>query len=58
MPRLTRLDAPGIMHHVMIRGIEGTVLEAGLKVMSPYEMSSGIRGTRRTSLSNGKERVP
>ena len=23
MPRLARLDAPGIMHHVMIRGIEG-----------------------------------
>jgi len=22
MPRLSRLDAPGILHHVMIRGIE------------------------------------
>jgi hypothetical protein len=22
MPRLPRLDAPGILHHVMIRGIE------------------------------------
>ena len=22
MPRLARLDAPGILHHVMIRGIE------------------------------------
>ena len=23
MPRLARLDAPGVLHHVMIRGIEG-----------------------------------
>lgn len=23
MPRQARLDAPGILHHVMIRGIEG-----------------------------------
>ncbi len=23
MPRLARLDAPGILHHVMGRGIEG-----------------------------------
>ena len=22
MPRLTRLDAPGVLHHVMSRGIE------------------------------------
>ena len=22
MPRLARLDAPGVLHHVMIRGIE------------------------------------
>ena len=22
MPRLARLDAPGILHHIMIRGIE------------------------------------
>jgi len=22
MPRLARLDAPGVIHHVMIRGIE------------------------------------
>ena len=26
MPRLTRLDAPGALHHVMIRGIEGTAI--------------------------------
>jgi hypothetical protein len=24
MPRIARLDAPGALHHVMIRGIEGT----------------------------------
>ena len=24
MPRQARLDAPGTLHHVMIRGIEGT----------------------------------
>lgn len=23
MPRLARLDAPGVLHHVMGRGIEG-----------------------------------
>ena len=23
MPRLARLDAPGVLHHIMIRGIEG-----------------------------------
>ncbi len=23
MPRQTRLDAPGTLHHVMVRGIEG-----------------------------------
>ncbi len=23
MPRIARLDAPGVLHHVMIRGIEG-----------------------------------
>lgn len=23
MPRLARLDAPGVLHHVIIRGIEG-----------------------------------
>jgi len=23
MPRTARLDAPGVLHHVMIRGIEG-----------------------------------
>jgi putative transposase len=23
MPRIARLDAPGVIHHVMIRGIEG-----------------------------------
>ena len=23
MPRQARLDAPGILHHVMVRGIEG-----------------------------------
>ena len=22
MPRLARLDAPGVLHHIMIRGIE------------------------------------
>jgi putative transposase len=26
MPRQTRLDAPGTLHHVMIRGIDGLVL--------------------------------
>jgi hypothetical protein len=24
MPRTARLDAPGVLHHVMIRGIEKT----------------------------------
>jgi REP element-mobilizing transposase RayT len=24
MPRQARLDAPGTLHHVMVRGIEGT----------------------------------
>ena len=24
MPRQSRLDAPGTLHHVMVRGIEGT----------------------------------
>lgn len=23
MPRLARLDAPGVLHHIIIRGIEG-----------------------------------
>ena len=23
MPRIARLDTPGLLHHVMIRGIEG-----------------------------------
>jgi hypothetical protein len=23
MPRLARLDAPGVFHHIIIRGIEG-----------------------------------
>ena len=26
MPRQARLDAPGTLHHVMIRGIDGLVL--------------------------------
>ena len=26
MPRQARLDAPGALHHVMIRGIEGTAI--------------------------------
>jgi len=26
MPRQARLDAPGTLHHVMVRGIEGTPL--------------------------------
>jgi putative transposase len=26
MPRQSRLDAPGILHHVMVRGIEGRPL--------------------------------
>ena len=26
MPRQPRLDAPGVLHHVMVRGIERTAL--------------------------------
>jgi hypothetical protein len=26
MPRQARLDAPGVLHHVMILGIEGTAI--------------------------------
>ena len=26
MPRLARLDAPGVLHHIMIRGIERRVI--------------------------------
>jgi hypothetical protein len=26
MPRRARLDAPGTLHHVMIRGIEGSAI--------------------------------
>jgi REP-associated tyrosine transposase len=29
MPRLARLDAPGVLHHVMIRGIEGRKIFLG-----------------------------
>jgi putative transposase len=29
MPRQARLDAPGALHHVMIRGIEGTAIFRG-----------------------------
>jgi len=29
MPRQARLDAPGTLHHVMIRGIEGSPIFQG-----------------------------
>ena len=31
MPRTARLDAPGVLHHVMIRGIEKTKIFTGNK---------------------------
>ncbi|MBW1997435.1 MAG: hypothetical protein JRJ29_05635 [Deltaproteobacteria bacterium] len=26
MPRTARLDAPGVLHHIIIRGIDGTMI--------------------------------
>ncbi len=33
MPRIARLDTPGLLHHVMIRGIERRLLCVSFKHM-------------------------
>ena len=55
MPRQARLDAPGVLHHVMVRGIEGRpiFLEYVLKRFSE-ERRKGIRGYREF-MEEGKQ---
>jgi len=43
MPRTARLDAPGVLHHIMIRGIERRKIFRNNKDREDFiERSSGI----------------
>jgi hypothetical protein len=41
MPRRARLDVPGTLHHVMIRGIDGAVLFSDEEELSRAEDAEG-----------------
>jgi len=45
MPRLARLDAPGTLHHVMVRGIEKRRIvddPTGRKAMAPRTLLAAM----------------
>lgn len=54
MPRLARLDAPGTLHHVMIRGIEEDSMIHGAMV-ADYNEINEISRKLAEKLSRGKE---
>ena len=52
MPRLARLDAPGVIHHVIIRGIERRKIFRDNKDRNDMIVKRGFSGTLLISLNN------
>ncbi len=47
MPRQPRLDAPGVLHHVMVRGIERTALFRDDRDHADFVAGVALRGLGR-----------
>ena len=59
MPRLARLDAPGVLHHIMGRGIEGNRIFITLELKTQFVPDSiGIVSRRRAIAAMATARGP